>query len=299
VISCVCSGGVVSFRQSRLHLSNIDRRFRLTALSYRMAGIRSISSPANICALCLLKAELRLSHIIPEFSYKPTYDEKHRMHAIPGHAPEEDFWVQKGLRYPLLCDRCEGLLNTNYEDPFKRFWVDRDPLGAMRASGGKILSGIDYSKFKLFHLSILWRASVCRHPAFHRVSLDVHEELIRQMLLARDAGPASLYPVACQVIIDDDDGSICEGVVRTPFSLTLLGHSAFDFMYCGCHWIYFVPSNPPELDQIRLSEHGTMVVNSVSRKELFHRFFEVSEAMAHLHGSVDAKRLLRSLPRHS
>jgi hypothetical protein len=71
-----------------------------------------IPADAKYCALCLRESPLRLSHIIPEFAYKPAYDEKHRAHAIPGHAPDDNFYVQKGFRYPLLCDECEGASST-------------------------------------------------------------------------------------------------------------------------------------------------------------------------------------------
>lgn len=248
---------------------------------------------AKRCALCLNEAELRLSHIIPEFAYKPMYDEKHRMHAVPGHAPETNFYLQQGLRYPLLCGACETLLNTNYEDPFKQFWVDGQQLALLRASSQNVIRNIDYAKFKLFHLSVLWRASVCQNPAFHRVSLGPHEEPIRKMLVSQQAGPASLYPIVCGMIIDDDEGFICDALVVTPLSLTLSGHRGFMLAFCGCQWFYFVSSHAmPEVERIRLNERGTMTVDIASRKRLFQDFYRESRKAGRRYGSVDARRLL-------
>jgi hypothetical protein len=41
-----------------------------------------------------------------------------------------------------------------------------------------VIRGLDYSTFKLFHLSVLWRASVSSGPDFASVRLGVHEERI-------------------------------------------------------------------------------------------------------------------------
>jgi len=35
------------------------------------------------CKICCQQKELRDSHIIPEFFYKPMYDDKHRFNVIP------------------------------------------------------------------------------------------------------------------------------------------------------------------------------------------------------------------------
>ena len=35
----------------------------------------------------------------------------------------------------------------------------------------------------MFHLSLLWRMSVSKHPYFKEVSLGPHEEVLRRMLL--------------------------------------------------------------------------------------------------------------------
>jgi hypothetical protein len=222
----------------------------------------------------------------------------HRVHAIPGHAPDDNFYLQKGFRYPLLCDACERFLNTTYESPFCRFWMDGQRLQRMRAADENVISDIDYAKFKLFHLSVLWRASVCLHPGFHRVSLGPHADRIRTMLLSQDPGPASLYPILCGVIIDDDNGNVCSEVIITPLALEWSGHTGYMFAFCGCQWLYFTPSRSmPEVAGIQLSERGSMRVDATSLRTLFRDFYRVSREMARRHGAVDARKALRSVPK--
>ncbi len=54
----------------------------------------------------------------------------------------------------------------------------------------------DYATFKLFHLSVLFRASVSSLSTFQEVNLGaLHEERIRQMLLNEDPGKDWEYPI--------------------------------------------------------------------------------------------------------
>jgi hypothetical protein len=65
------------------------------------------------CALCQQDRELCASHIIPEFFYKPVYDEKHRFYTFSTDpADEVEGPEQKGLREHLLCKDCEGKLSA-------------------------------------------------------------------------------------------------------------------------------------------------------------------------------------------
>ena len=52
---------------------------------------------------------------------------------------------------------------------------------------------VEYEPFKLFHLSVLFRASVSTLPTFADVSLGPHEERLRNLLLARRAGPEDQF----------------------------------------------------------------------------------------------------------
>ena len=144
----------------------------------------------GICKLCLQERELRNSHIIPEFLYKPTYDDKHRANDTNTDASTVRF-SQKGLREHLLCDVCEGHLNV-FETYFANIWYDKSatPKKLMYYGSETLSVKVNYADFKLFYLSVLWRASVSTLPYFSRVNLGPYEEGIRQMVLTLDPARA-------------------------------------------------------------------------------------------------------------
>ena len=46
------------------------------------------------CKLCLKENKLSRSHIIPEFFYKPLYDEKHRINVLSlSHQQQNNVWL--------------------------------------------------------------------------------------------------------------------------------------------------------------------------------------------------------------
>ena len=59
------------------------------------------------CKLCLKQKDLQKSHLIPEFFYKPLYDEKHRFHVLTTTPEDKNIFEQKGIREKLLCYDCE------------------------------------------------------------------------------------------------------------------------------------------------------------------------------------------------
>jgi hypothetical protein len=143
------------------------------------------------CALCKRDEPLLNSHIVLEFLYRPHYDEKHRTLLFDQrNAPST--MLQKGLRERLLCGECEGRLQV-YEDYFARYWYKEQPPPDVLEAPEVILTDIDYSRFKLFVLSIAWRASVSQLAP--EMSFGPHEEPMRAMLISANAGSMEQYPI--------------------------------------------------------------------------------------------------------
>ena len=145
------------------------------------------------CKLCLRDATLRKSHIVPEFVYNPVYDSSHRAITLEPKKPRRGY-RQNGFWDRLFCDACEKLLGR-LESYFADVWFNR-PLRPNSLQGEVVrISGLDYTKFKLFHLSILWRADTSALEVFKGVSLGRHAEDIRHRILTADPGSADVYPI--------------------------------------------------------------------------------------------------------
>ncbi len=147
----------------------------------------------STCKLCLLDRELRNSHIVPEFLYKELYNNKGHLMAINGRGNRGWKAPQNGIREPLFCESCEQHFNRYYEQPFRAQWVVAAPLPNPWDVSGVHRIKVDYISFKLFHLSILFRAGVSSRPCYREVSLGPHQETLRQLILNRDPGSPHQY----------------------------------------------------------------------------------------------------------
>ncbi|WP_288879237.1 hypothetical protein [Pedobacter panaciterrae] len=101
---------------------------------------------------------------------------------------------------PFLCDECEDKIDkwesyaekvlngtTHFNTPVTKSTAD--PLI-------QVIENIDYKKFKLFLLSILWRSSASTHEFFREVSLGKeHQGRMAEMLINEDPGEENEYPV--------------------------------------------------------------------------------------------------------
>ncbi len=195
------------------------------------------------------------SHIIPEFVFKPLYDTKHRFHKVVTDPDERNAFLQKGIREPLLCQDCEGLLSQHEKYVAEVFGGKREIL-LTNVKGLVVAENIDYARFKLFALSILWRAGVSSEPFFREVSLGPHEERLRVRLLANDPGRSSEYPFVLTLVLYEDQ--LLSGLIMEPEKTKLAGHHAYRFVFSGLVWIFVVSNHliPNILQDAAINEAG-------------------------------------------
>ena len=163
-----------------------------------------------ICKLCLEeKTLIKKSHIIPDFMYKSLYDEKHFLNKL---IPK---LLKKGKKMPriptgeyesgILCQDCESQKLGKFEtygsialyggyapknqSPIVNNFVNQDGIKFSKTSN------IDYAKFKLFLLSILWRSHVSSREFFKEIDLGEDAETIRRMIDDENPGDELDYPM--------------------------------------------------------------------------------------------------------
>ena len=208
------------------------------------------------CKLCGRTARLCRSHIIPEFIYAPLYDDKHRFTVLSAHAP--DRYAQQGLTERLLCDCCE----TQFSG-YERYAADvmTGRLGhRSQMSGERIeIQGIEYRRFKLFQLSILWRASVSTLEFFELVSLGPFELSLREMLLSEDPGPPEKF--GCTVVFASERGEQVNDTFFNPEGFRFAGHRLVKFFFAGSSWVFHCDGRraPEYLRGLFLKENGTLI----------------------------------------
>lgn len=213
----------------------------------------------SICKLCLKDLPPRKSHIIPEFLYKPLYDEKHRMHVLSINAKRPKPREQKGLREKLLCDDCEGYLSKLETYACEAFYEDNG-VEALHEEKFVRVKNLNYKQIKLFLLSVVWRASVSSLEFFEQVNLGPHEEVIRRMLIDADPGPTSKYGVIPFALLHE--GEIQIDLIVQPTWTRLNGHFGYRFIFGGFLWFFMISKhNPPsEIRSLFISEDNTAII---------------------------------------
>jgi hypothetical protein len=211
------------------------------------------------CKLCDEQGELCRSHIIPEFLYRPLYNHKHRCTGIVESGNKVKDVIQKGIRERMLCKQCEGRFSEL--ERYAATVIRNLPSMTSLQPGAICNIVVDYKKFKLFQLSLIWRCGVAKHQTYSSVSLgEKHESKIRNMLLNGHPGSALDYPVL--YIRPRGRGSF-EQYMLPPSRERKLNHVAYNFFMAGMYWIFFISSHTDQIKQYGsfLSEGGTLPID--------------------------------------
>jgi len=239
----------------RMEPTRSGARKRAAHSSALDAGIRL---PLAVCPLCQRERKICDSHIIPEFLFVPTYDDGRALE-IGEHGTRNRF-VQKGRTEKLLCEKCERHLNESFEKYFCSLWYSPGVLPERPDSESIELVDLDYGRFKLFHLSILWRASVAKTKPFEQVALGPYEPRIRRMLVDREPGDEWTHQVFGTALTIAPEYKINHAMVMPPIPFRAEGVLAYVAVYGGCAWEIVVARKAVrgKLEERMLREDGSL-----------------------------------------
>ena len=208
------------------------------------------------CKLCGSDKKLLKSHIIPEFMYKTMYDESHKFHCISSITEKPNYVKRKGEWERLLCNECEVDM-SKYEGYVALLLNGKMEINVRNHNGLIEISGIDYKLFKLFQLSILWKASISNRALFNEVALGKHEEVIRKMLLS--GKPAENNKYGCIMIATMHDGEHIDSMILQPKKKRVDGQICYRFVFGGFWWLFFCASHKPnaKLTKLFINAEGT------------------------------------------
>lgn len=230
----------------------------------------------GICKLCQKSGELRKSHIIPEFLFKNVYDGIHRATTVTSDISEPIKYTQQGLREFLLCQECEVKL-SQYEGYGKRV-LEKIPSARSTSNGFYyIIPDVDYREFKLFMISILWRAGVSSDKFFSQVSLtEKHEARMRHMLLNND--PGETYDYGC-ILAESKEPIYIDKIIWSPVQGKYKGYRFYTFLIAGIFWCFIVSNHSklfPEKDRFlsKVGEQKIFLSSSEPEKVLISKIRE-------------------------
>lgn len=176
--------------------------------------------------------------------------------------------IQDGIKEYLFCETCEQHFNKYYEEPFRAQWVAAAPLPNPWDLSGVHWIKVDYISFKLFHLSVLFRAGVSSHPSYREVSLGPHQETLRQLILNRDPGSLHQYPVLAYAVIHHKTNRLIPMVSQAQRSI-FGTQRCYGMIYGGAQWWVSVSSHRNvEFEQAALQPDGHMPFCAVPWNEI-------------------------------
>ncbi len=214
-----------------------------------------------ICRLCNKERELRESHIVPKFMYAELKNNNRQILAINGSGKRGRTLVQDGAKEHLFCEDCEQHFNKHFETPFRKYWIETPPLPDPWNDDNPRWIATDYKPFKLFHLSILFRASVSTLPIFNPINLGPHEEKIRLLLLNCDPGEYCEYPIAGYAVVHHTTRQLVK-MISQPQVFRVGGKQCYSIMYGGVEWWMCVASDRNyEFEKFALQNDGRLCLS--------------------------------------
>lgn len=148
-----------------------------------------------ICKLCGKERKLIDSHIFPEFMYKPMYDDNHKFKFLTTKSDGVIKEPSKGIYEKLFCENCDNNIIGKYEDHAAKvlFGDGKKGIGIENTKYGLMIHDVNYSLFKLFQISLFWRASISTRPEIKKISFGPHCEKMKEMLYNENPGEPYEY----------------------------------------------------------------------------------------------------------
>lgn len=220
------------------------------------------------CQLCGQTKSLSNSHVVPEFFYEGTYGAGHQFISVTNHPLHRPRPMQKGLRERLLCAQCEEKF-SKYET-YSAALLRRVDNAPETRPGLVIIPDVDLSAFRLFGLSLLWRAHVAKGHMFRDVRLGPHAQRIRTMLHSEDAGEPHEYAFTFARIA----GLETHGkMIIAPMPARYDGHRIYHFMARGYEWVFMVANVSAHIREVfpYVGSERALVVATVThdKRQLF------------------------------
>jgi hypothetical protein len=189
---------------------------------------------------------------------------------------ERVYWTQTPVWKRLLCAECDRRLGAL--DDYAQRW-GRPMMAAEAVPTGLRAYPVEYARFKLWHLSLLWRCGFPPYEGFGGIDLGPFREEIRGRLLTADAGPRERFPVLGWRLVHHETRHPYPRWASYPVKARIDGRVAYTYQVWCIEWHLFVPELPSDnRGQASLREAGEFVMDAVA----FHERAHLVEAANHM-----------------
>lgn len=221
----------------------------------------------GICQLCNEEKELiGRSHIFPNFLYNGMQDERNRLQVLSTNTPEQRKYAQSGAyNQYILCQNCDNIIISRLERYANNNLFNLNYLTSSEMFVHNNLfneytiiecTNIDYTQFKLFLETLLWRVSISSHAMFNNFSLSCEEnERLRQSIL--NGIPLSPTEYPCIIYTSRSEDLDHNFVVIDPNKNGVISFYINKFIF---NFYHGVKSEEAETLLLSLKEDNTMPI---------------------------------------
>lgn len=208
-----------------------------------------MSMEHGLCKLCEEFRDLCYSHALPDSAFR------HLLREGAGKAISIVDDIDTPVRYSsdtwganLLCSSCEDKLNRAYDD-YGIGVLKGQKCSVQRGEAGVSFRGVDRKRFRMFFLSLLWRASVSHHENYRNIDLPpIWERELHTALQTGSNVRGSVLTVATYRLRDSTPGGFSFDSLRTiiaaPFGRSFDRFISICFVINGFLVEVFLPRLP-------------------------------------------------------
>ena len=221
---------------------------------------------SGTCRLCRkTKPLLKKSHIIPDFFYEQAglYNDKHQIQKFKIQKKRLDHkatFIPTGVyEGGILCSDCDNILlggletygrkvlfgglNEKEEIIVRNF---KNPDDDLKYS---IIENVDYSKFKLFLLSILWRSEISENDIFKDVSFSKElSEHLRKNIFEGNPGKFNDFPIITMSYLRDPN--VPSDLIGQPIRSETSKEILVTYLLSGFIFIFVIDPNFTDFERI-------------------------------------------------
>ncbi|WP_444941078.1 hypothetical protein ACJJI3_00185 [Microbulbifer sp. ZKSA004] len=168
------------------------------------------------CKGCGYDKKLIDAHIIPKFFYMELRADGNHLNVL--HAGNERIGRSFKGDYDnsILCKDCDGVFEK-YDDYAKKILINGFNLFRPIWRGSELLGWelppYDFSKIKLFFLSVLWRASISTRPFFKGVDLGMLESDLKEIVFNRAVDIHNRYTIMLCKFLPSKSGTLEKTII--------------------------------------------------------------------------------------
>ncbi len=176
----------------------------------------------GICQFCGERRPLVGAHITPRNYFQRVKGRAFYLEGVQLGPPGKAKRFQAGVKdKAILCSSCDNRFGVWDNYSYQVLDARKADAKFSRGKQAILLSEIpiNFEKFSLFILSLLWRAAISNEPFYKRVEIGHHQSVIKDMLKNEFYDVAGFYSTVVSLLKPEKH----ETIMFTPYSVTLDG----------------------------------------------------------------------------